>query len=76
MFSIFGISGLTSVSVGSIFCYAMLNTQKKTKETQVGVRMDTETRKRLETAAARESRTISDMARLLISEGLKRRKVA
>jgi predicted DNA-binding protein len=54
----------------------MLNTQKKTKETQVGVRMDTETRKRLETAAARESRTISDMARLLISEGLKRRKVA
>lgn len=45
----------------------------KTKTTQIGVRLDADTRRKLQQAANRERRTISDMVRLVIEDWLKRR---
>lgn len=54
----------------------MLNIPTTNKATQIGIRIDQATRERLERLARKESRKLSDVARLLILEGLKRRKVA
>jgi len=48
------------------------NVKRPTKTTQIGVRLDPEVRSRLERAARRESRTVSEFVRLLIEKTLRR----
>ena len=48
-------------------------TNMKTKKTQIGVRLDADIRRKLQQAADRERRTISDMVRIVIEDWLKRR---
>jgi len=48
--------------------FAMRNKLRKT--TQIGVRLDPDTRKRLESLAHKEKRSVSDVVRLLITEAL------
>lgn len=49
----------------------MTITQQKT--TQIGVRIDPATREKLQQAADREGRTLSDMARRILAAALRRR---
>jgi uncharacterized protein (DUF1778 family) len=58
----------------TIFRFAMRDNPQKT--TQIGIRLDPDTRKRLEAAADREKRSISDFVRLLILRAVKRSRAA
>ena len=62
---------MTSYTYGANVRFTMTN--MKTKKTQIGVRLDADTRRKLQQAADRERRTISDMVRLVIEDWLKRR---
>ena len=58
----------------NMLCFAMRNNPRKT--TQIGVRLDVDTRRKLEALANKERRSVSDLVRVLIHEALSRKRAA